>query len=74
MTVSSAVLRVVEVVTVVTECDDSVAEPAPAVALLAGGSLIGGYLGARVALSVPATALRIVVVAVGLATVVKLLV
>jgi hypothetical protein len=45
-----------------------------AVALLAGGSLIGGYLGARVALSVPATALRIVVVAVGLATVVKLLV
>ena len=45
-----------------------------AVALLAGGSLIGGWIGARAALSIPATALRIVVVAVGLATVVKLLV
>jgi uncharacterized membrane protein YfcA len=45
-----------------------------AVGLLAVGSLIGGWIGARVALSIPATALRIVVVAVGLATVVKLLV
>jgi uncharacterized protein len=45
-----------------------------AVALLAAGSLIGGWIGARVALSISATALRIVVVAVGLATVVKLLV
>jgi uncharacterized membrane protein YfcA len=45
-----------------------------AVGLLAAGSLIGGWIGARVALSIPAMALRIVVVAVGLATVVKLLV
>ena len=45
-----------------------------AVGLLAAGSLVGGWVGARVALSIPATALRIVVVAVGLATVVKLLV
>jgi uncharacterized protein len=45
-----------------------------AVGLLAAGSLVGGWLGARVALSISATALRIVVVAVGLATVVKLLV
>jgi uncharacterized protein len=45
-----------------------------AVGLLAAGSLVGGWFGARVAISIPATALRIVVVAVGLATVVKLLV
>jgi uncharacterized membrane protein YfcA len=45
-----------------------------AVGLLAAGSLMGGWIGARIALSIPATALRIVVVAVGLATVVKLLV
>jgi uncharacterized membrane protein YfcA len=44
------------------------------VGLLAAGSLVGGWIGARVALSIPATALRIVVVVVGLATVVKLLV
>jgi uncharacterized membrane protein YfcA len=44
-----------------------------AVGLLAAGSLVGGWIGARVALSIPATALRVVVVAVGLATVVKLL-
>ena len=45
-----------------------------AVGLLAAGSLVGGWIGARVALSISATALRVVVVAVGLATVVKLLV
>jgi uncharacterized membrane protein YfcA len=45
-----------------------------AVGLLAAGSLVGGWFGARVALSIPAVALRIVVVIVGLATVVKLLV
>jgi uncharacterized membrane protein YfcA len=46
----------------------------PAVGLLASGSLVGGWLGARVAKAIPATALRIAVVAVGLATVIKLLV
>jgi len=45
-----------------------------AVGLLAAGALGGGWIGARIALSIPATALRIVVVVVGLATVVKLLV
>jgi len=45
-----------------------------AVGLLAGGSLVGGWIGAKLALSIPATALRVVVVAVGLTTVVKLLV
>jgi uncharacterized membrane protein YfcA len=45
-----------------------------AVGLLAAGSLVGGWIGARVALAIPAMALRIVVVVVGLATVVKLLV
>jgi len=45
-----------------------------AVGLLAAGSLVGGWIGARVALSIPAMALRVVVVVVGLATVVKLLV
>ena len=44
-----------------------------AVGLLAIGSLVGGWVGARVALSIPAVALRVVVIAVGLATVVKLL-
>jgi uncharacterized protein len=44
-----------------------------AVGLLAIGSLVGGWLGARVALAIPAVALRIVVIVVGLATVVKLL-
>jgi uncharacterized protein len=45
-----------------------------AVGLLAGGALVGGWVGARVALAIPAAALRIVVVVVGLGTVVKLLV
>jgi uncharacterized membrane protein YfcA len=45
-----------------------------AVGLLALGSLFGGWIGARVALAIPPVALRVVVVAVGLATVVKLLV
>jgi hypothetical protein len=45
-----------------------------AVGLLAVGSLIGGWIGARVALSIPAAALRAVVVVVGITTVVKLLV
>jgi len=45
-----------------------------AVGLLAVGSLVGGWVGARVALRIPAMALRVVVVAVGLATVIKLLV
>ncbi len=45
-----------------------------AVGLLAIGSLVGGWIGARVALAIPAMALRVIVVAVGLATVVKLLV
>jgi hypothetical protein len=44
-----------------------------AVGLLAAGSLVGGWIGARIALSIPAAALRVVVVLVGLATVVKLL-
>ena len=48
--------------------------PWRAVGLLAAGSLVGGWVGAKVALSIPAMALRIVVVAVGLTTVVKLLV
>jgi uncharacterized membrane protein YfcA len=45
-----------------------------AVGLLALGSLLGGWIGARVALAIPAVALRVVVIAVGLATVAKLLV
>ena len=44
-----------------------------AVGLLAIGSLFGGWLGARLALSISATALRVVVVVVGLGTAVKLL-
>jgi hypothetical protein len=45
-----------------------------AVGLLAIGSLAGGWVGARVALAIPATALRVVVIAVGLATALRLLV
>jgi hypothetical protein len=45
-----------------------------AVGLLAIGSLAGGWVGAKVALSIPAAGLRAVVVIVGLVTVVKLLV
>jgi uncharacterized protein len=45
-----------------------------AVGLLALGSLAGGWLGARVALSIPATALRVVVIAIGVGTAVKLLI
>jgi uncharacterized membrane protein YfcA len=45
-----------------------------AVGLLAAGSLVGGWIGARVAKAIPATALRIAVIAVGLATTIKLLV
>ncbi len=45
-----------------------------AVGLLALGSLIGGYVGARLALTLPAPALRVVVVAIGVGTAVKLLV
>jgi uncharacterized protein len=45
-----------------------------AVGLLAIGSLVGGWIGARVALAIPAVALRVVVIAIGLATVVALLV
>jgi hypothetical protein len=45
-----------------------------AVGLLVAGSLVGGWIGAKVALSIPVVALRIVVIAVGLTTVVKLLV
>jgi uncharacterized protein len=44
-----------------------------AVGLLAIGSLVGGWIGARVAISISANALRVVVIAVGLATFVKLL-
>lgn len=44
-----------------------------AVGLLAGGSLIGGWVGARVALSIPVWALRVVVVLIGVGTTVKLL-
>ena len=45
-----------------------------AVGFLAIGSLAGGWIGALVALRIPAMALRVVVIAVGLATVIKLLV
>jgi uncharacterized membrane protein YfcA len=44
-----------------------------AVGLLAVGSLIGGFVGARLALSLPAPALRAVVVVIGVGTAVKLL-
>jgi uncharacterized protein len=43
-----------------------------AVALLATGSLVGGWLGARLALRIPVPALRTVVVLVGLATAARL--
>jgi uncharacterized protein len=45
-----------------------------AVGLLALGSLVGGYAGARLALALPAPALRAVVVVIGVGTAVKLLV
>jgi uncharacterized membrane protein YfcA len=45
-----------------------------AVGLLALGSLFGGYFGARLALALPAPALRAVVVVIGVGTAVKLLV
>jgi uncharacterized protein len=44
-----------------------------AVGLLALGSLVGGFVGARLALSLPAPALRVVVVVIGVGTAVKLL-
>jgi len=44
-----------------------------AVGLLAAGSLVGGYAGARLALALPAPALRVVVILVALGTAVKLL-
>jgi hypothetical protein len=43
------------------------------VGLLAIGSLVGGWLGARVALAIPAYALRAVVILIGVGTAVKLL-
>jgi uncharacterized membrane protein YfcA len=45
-----------------------------AAGLLAVGCLIGGYVGARVARKLPAPAFRVVVVAIGLATGIRLLV
>jgi len=45
-----------------------------AVGLLAAGSLIGGWIGARIALAIPAGALRVVVVVIGLGTAIRLLV
>jgi hypothetical protein len=45
-----------------------------AVAALAIGSLVGGWVGARVALSIPAWALRVVVILIGVGTAVALLV
>jgi uncharacterized membrane protein YfcA len=45
-----------------------------AVGLLAAGSLAGGYAGARLALALPAPALRVVVILVAVGTAVKLLV
>jgi uncharacterized protein len=45
-----------------------------AVGLLALGSLVGGYVGARLALALPAPALRAVVVVIGVGTAIKLLV
>jgi uncharacterized protein len=44
-----------------------------AVGLLALGSLVGGFFGARLALTLPAPALRVVVVVIGVGTAVKLL-
>jgi hypothetical protein len=48
--------------------------PAEAVGLLAAGALVGGWAGARVALAIPSSVLRVVVVVIGLGTAVKLLV
>ncbi len=45
-----------------------------AVAMLAAGSLVGGWIGARVAVRLPAGALRVVVVVIGVGTAVRLLV
>jgi uncharacterized membrane protein YfcA len=45
-----------------------------AVAMLAVGSLLGGWVGARVAVRLPAAALRAVVVVIGLGTGIRLLV
>ena len=45
-----------------------------AVGWLALGSLVGGYVGARLALALPAPALRVVVVVIGVGTAVRLLV
>jgi uncharacterized membrane protein YfcA len=44
-----------------------------AVGLLAAGSLVGGYAGARLAIALPAPALRVVVIVIGVGTAVKLL-
>jgi uncharacterized protein len=44
-----------------------------AVGLLAAGSLAGGYAGARLALALPASALRVVVILIAVGTAVKLL-
>jgi uncharacterized protein len=44
-----------------------------AVGLLALGSLVGGFIGAKVALALPAPALRVIVVVIGVGTAVKLL-
>jgi uncharacterized membrane protein YfcA len=44
-----------------------------AVGLLALGSLVGGFLGARLALALPVPALRVVVVVIGVGTAIKLL-
>jgi uncharacterized membrane protein YfcA len=44
-----------------------------AIGLLAAGSLVGGWIGARVALAIPASALRAVVIIIGLGTAAKLL-
>jgi uncharacterized protein len=44
-----------------------------AVGLLALGSLVGGFIGAKVALALPAPALRVVVVVIGVGTAIKLL-
>jgi uncharacterized protein len=43
-----------------------------AAALIAGGSILGGVLGARIGMRLPAAALRAVIVAVGIAAIVKL--
>lgn len=45
-----------------------------AAGLLAGGSLVGGYAGARLSRAVPTIVLRVVVIGLGLATGIKLLV